>query len=287
MGIREYNIGIIGGDLRIVKLAEMLAKDNYIIYTYGFEKANLDNPNILRCKEIEELTKNSNIIISGMPFSKNKEDIFAPFSDEKIIIKDLFTKIQGKTFIAGGIDKSLREKEENIKIIDLLEIEELTVLNAIPTAEGAIQIAMEETEITLHNSNVLILGFGRIGKILAKMLNGIGAKVSCEARKSKDLIWIKTLGYKSIPLNSLDESLDKYDIIFNTIPSLILDANRLKKLNRNCLLIDLASAPGGIDFELAKDIGIKTIWALALPGKVAPITSAKYIKDIIYNIIQK
>ena len=78
-------------------------------------------------------------------------------------------------------------------IIDIMKCEELAVLNSISTAEGAIQIAMEETNHTLHDSNILILGFGRIGKVLAKMLNAIGANVYCEARKNEDLAWIKNI----------------------------------------------------------------------------------------------
>ena len=161
------------------------------------------------------------------------------------------------------------------------------VLNAISTAEGAIQIAMEETIRTIHGSNVLIMGFGRIGKILAKELQGLGANVYCEARKNEDLAWIKAYGYNAIHLNELDNYLNDFHIIINTIPNLVLDEKKLNLLNKDCLIIDLASNPGGLDRDNAKKIGIKTIWALSLPGKVAPLTSAEFIKDTIYNIFQE
>lgn len=80
--------------------------------------------------------------------------------------------------------------KNHVNVIDILKKEELAVLNSIPTAEGAIEVAMKNSEITLHNSRVLILGFGRIGKVLAKMLHGIGAKVYVEARKEEDFSWI-------------------------------------------------------------------------------------------------
>ncbi len=143
---------------------------------------------------------------------------------------------------------------------------------------------MEKSLITLHNSNCLVMGFGRIGKILSKMLAGFGAKVYCEARKDSDIAWIRSYGYTPINLENLDESLNKFDFIFNTIPYLILDEKRLKTVDKQCLLIDLASKPGGIDFEKAKEMGLQTEWALALPGKVAPKTAAKYLYDVIINI---
>ena len=161
------------------------------------------------------------------------------------------------------------------------------MLNTIATAEGAIQIAMEETIHTLHGSNILILGYGRVGKAVAYMLKGIGANVFVEARKEEDFAWIKVYGYKPILLNELQENLEKFDIIMNTVPAMILKNEELSKLKKECVLIDLASSPGGIDQEAAKRQGIKTIWALALPGKVAPLTSAEFIKDTIFNVIKE
>jgi len=133
----------------------------------------------------------------------------------------------------------------------------------------------------------LILGFGRIGKILAKMLHGIGSNVYVEARKYSDLAWIESYGYKPVFITELESYIDRANVIFNTIPSIVLDENLLRKVNKDCLLIDLASKPGGIDFEKAKEMGLKTIWALSLPGKVAPVTAAKFIKDTISNIIDE
>ena len=146
---------------------------------------------------------------------------------------------------------------------------------------------MEETPVTLHDSRMLVLGFGRIGKILARKLDGIGAKVSVEARKYADIAWIKSYGYEPVYINELGGHLGKMDVIFNTIPHRILDANLLEKLKRDCLVIDLASKPGGVDFDRAKAMGIKVIWALSLPGKVAPVTAAKFIKETVYNIIEE
>lgn len=285
------NISIIGGDLRIVKLAELLAKDNFKIKTYAIEEAEELSKiqKIEKCNTLNETIENAEIVIGPIPLSSNNIQINTPFSKKIITLEELAKKIKNKKFIAGNIKKEFYEYNKNngSEIIDLLEKEELTILNTISTAEGAIQIAMEETIKTLHSSNILILGFGRVGKTLANMLKGIGANVYCEARKNEDLAWIKTYGYEPIDLNNLNENLNKFDIIMNTIPSLILKEKEINCLKKDCLLIDLASSPGGIDIKVAKENKIKTIWALALPGKVAPLTSAEFIRDTIYNILEK
>ncbi len=285
------NLCVIGGDLRIVKLVEILVNDGYTVYTYALEEAESLNQNkdIVQCKNIVDAISKSHIVIGPIPLSSNKIDINTPFSKENISIEELVPKLDGKTFIAGSIGEEFINiaKDKNVEVIDLMTREELTVLNTISTAEGAIQIAMQETLSTIHGSNVLVLGFGRIGKILSKMLNGIGARVSCEARKESDIAWIKAYGYNPIHLNVLDDSIGNYDIIINTIPSIILDNDRLDKVKKDCLIIDLASNPGGVDRDAAKHKGIKTIWALSLPGKVAPITSAEFLKETIYNIFKE
>lgn len=284
-------IAIIGGDLRIVKLAEMLVKDNFEIKTYALENAqSLENiQKIQHCKSIQEALKDMEIVIGPIPLSSNNMEINTPFSNKVITLEELVINLERKKFIAGNIKEEFYQytKNKEIEIIDILNREELVVLNTISTAEGAIQIAMEETIRTIHGSNVLVMGFGRVGKALSNMLKGIGANVYCEARKNEDLAWIKTYGYEPVKLDELKEKLSQFDIIINTIPAMVIKKEEISYLNKDCLIIDLASNPGGVDREETKKQGIKTIWALSLPGKVAPLTSAEFIKDTIYNILNE
>ena len=159
--------------------------------------------------------------------------------------------------------------------------------NAVPTAEGAIEIAIAETPFTIHGSKSLVLGYGKIGKILSKDLYALGAQTYVEARKYADLAMIEGHGYEPLPLDNLKDHIHEFDIIFNTIPSLILDDEILTKVKKDALIIDLASKPGGIDFDAAKSYGLKVIWALSLPGKIAPVSSGAIIKDTIMNIIKE
>ena len=266
------NISIIGGDLRTVYLVKLLKNEGFLLYTYGIEKADLNSDylNITKCENLKQCIESSNFIISAIPFSKDNIYVNTGFSNNKIRIDEIAKIIDNKTFIAGNIPNIFYqsiENKHNTEIIDIMDSEELAILNSISTAEGAIKIAIENTNFTIHGSNVLILGFGRIGKVLAKMLDGIGAKVFCEARKKEDLAWIEAYRYNKVNLTELENNLGIYDIIFNTIPYEILNKNKLKLLKKEVLVIDLASKPGGVDKKCAEEMKIKVIWALGLPRK--------------------
>jgi len=287
LDIRKYTV--IGGDLRNVKLAEAIRSDGNQVNLYGFKNAAFDTV-LMETEDLEAAIDDSDIIIGPLPCTNDNEVLNTPFHDKKIHMSEIF-KIMKKNqlFIAGRIiDKiSQMARAYNVYSIDILEREEMAVLNAIPTAEGAIQIAMEELPITLNGSRTLILGFGRLGKVLAKMLDGLGADVYVMTRKYADIAWLKAYGIKPVYINDLNKHLGGMDVIFNTIPSRILDSARLETAGRECLIIDLASKPGGVDFDHAKMLGIKVIWALSLPGKVAPVTAANCMKQTIYNIIEE
>ena len=287
----KNKFAIIGGDLRIIKLAEMLANEENEIYVYGLEKSEdiKNKANIIQCDSIRKAIQNVEIVIGPIPFSSNGVTLNTPFSEKEITVREMMHAINAKVLIAGGISPEVygMANDEYIEIIDIMKREELAVLNTIATAEGTIQIAIENTNKILHGSEVLILGFGRIGKVLARKLAGLSVKVTCAARKDEDLAWIQAYGHKATNINTIGENLRQYDIIINTVPHMILNQERLQYLKDDCLLIDLASNPGGIDKKAVKDRKFKFVWALSLPGKVAPTTSAEFIKDTIYNIIKE
>jgi dipicolinate synthase subunit A len=287
MSTKKYTI--IGGDLRSVRLAGFLKEDGNEVNLFGFKNAGFEL-GMAESEDLQAAIDNSDIIIGPLPCSNDNELLNAPYHSDKIYINDIF-KLMNKNqiFIAGRISEKIAQLAHiyNVYIIDILEREEMAILNAIPTAEGAIQIAMEELPITMHDCKAMILGFGRVGRTLARMLNGIGVKVFVEARKYSDIAWIKSFSYKPVYINEMNDYIGKMDIIFNTIPHIILDYNALGKIRSDCLVVDLASKPGGVDFERARNMGIKVIWALSLPGKVAPVTAAKFIKEAVYNIIEE
>lgn len=285
----EKSITVVGGDLRIVKLIEMLDSDGYKVYTYGLENSEevLNLERVEMCPTLEEAVSASKIVVGPIPLSSDRKRLSTPFGRNSVELGDFVNALKGKYLIAGNIGIKEELDANGVQYTDLLKREEFSVLNTIATAEGTIQITMEETQRTVHGSNVLVMGFGRIGKVLAKMLDGIGAKVYCEARKNEDISWIKAYGYNPIHLNDLNENLNKFDIIINTIPFQILDEERLNLVKKESIIIDLASNPGGVDRKAAREKGIKVIWALSLPAKVAPLTSAEFIKETLYHVLKE
>ncbi len=281
------NFAIIGGDLRIIKLAKMLADDKNMVYTFGLEKAEelKGQENIIFTEKLSKaIPENVEVVIGPIPFSSNGININAPFSDTEISIRELVHYLNAKILIAGSIMPEVYNmaNDEYVEIIDIMKREELAVLNTISTAEGAIEIAISNTNKIIHGSKVLILGFGRIGKVLARKMAGLSAKVTCAARKDEDLAWIRAYGHNETNINTLGENLGEFDIIINTVPHLILNKERLQYVREDCLLIDLASNPGGIDKKETKTRNLKLIWALALPRKSSTSNNSRIYKR--YNI---
>lgn len=286
----NIKIGVIGGDLRQLVAAQELANEGYEVAVYGFDEYNGPFGMTTRCVSIEDTLRKTDFIIMPLPYSVDKIHLNTPLSQSEIHLKDIFKHIESNQVVAGGRFDSVAHElaaENKLMIIDYYTREDLTILNALPTAEGAINIAMQELPVTISNSKILIMGYGRIGKILAHKLYGLHADIYICARKHEDFAWIEVFGYNSLSYDTLDDCLNNFDVVFNTVPSLVFDANRLQKLKTDAVIIDLASNPGGVDFSSAKNLGRNVIWALSLPGKYAPITSGKILAKSIKIIMNE
>lgn len=283
----KNSFSVIGGDARNVELAKMLANNGHEVYVYGLEKSKLgelDIQNIEICNTLEEAISNGNIVIGPIPFSRDGEILNSPLSSKIIELEDFASWLDNKALFAGSIPEDFYEITKDIKVVitDLMKNEELAVLNIIATAEGAISKIIENTDYNLQGSNVLIIGFGRIGKILSNKLRLLGANVTCSARKTSDLAWIEAYGYE--PVNTYEfGKLENYDIIINTVPQIIITKEKLEKVNNNCLLLELASKPGGFDLDAVEQLDLNYVPALGLPGKIAAKSTASYIKRFILN----
>lgn len=175
----------------------------------------------------------------------------------------------------------------NLRVIDYYAREELTLLNAIPTAEGAIQLAMERMPTTIHNARIWILGFGRVGQALAVRLHALGAKVCILARNPAQRALARSLGLEAEPIRGMGEWLHCPHLVVNTVPAPLLGVEELSALREGAWVMDLASEPGGVDHPAAQALGVPVVWARGLPGKVAPHTAAEYLKDTVYHIMEE
>lgn len=277
--MKKINIALLGGDMRQNYLALELFNNNFNIFTFAQENG---------IHSFEQLNDDIDIdvYIFPMPISMDSVHLNCKISDNQYKLCDIIDKIPKNSLILGGsISPTVRDifSNRNYDIIDYLEREELAILNAIPTAEGALEIAFREMNTTIHGSKSLVLGNGRIGKVLSKKLHSLGSCVTVCARNFSDFADISSNNMNYIGHNDIIYS--DFDVIFNTIPKLVLDNDELDKVLATTLIIDLASRPGGVNFTYADKIGINAIWALSLPGKVAPISSANYIHQTILNIL--
>ena len=280
---------VMGGDQRIARLARLLAEDGHGVSVFALEKAGT----ILGADTAGTLSnavQDAECVILPLPVSGQDELLNTPLSEGKYTLDEVFSVLSPNQIVcAGRVDSSTDSlaRRNGIEIIDYFKREELIAKNALATAEGALGIMMQETTSTLWGSSVLVIGFGRIGKLLAHRLHGMGAAVAVSARSFADLAWIELMGYRALNTNSLEGFLDGFDIIVNTVPSPVLLKPHLREIKPGALCLDLASKPGGIDFSAASQLGIKVIWSLGLPGEVAPASSAAIIKETIYNILEE
>ncbi len=277
------SFGIIGGDKRQLYCARSIADDGYGVFINGFDMC--DNTSGLKNVSLQTVLEQSDALILPMPLSKDGIGLFAPLSSSPHKIKELAVHIPpDKPVFCGLNGKADDTILSGLKCFCYSSREEFAAANAVPTAEGALEIAMRESSAAVSTCRCLVTGYGKIGRVLSHMLKGIGADVTVSARQLKDLEFIRAAGMKTVSTSRLS---GKYDIIFNTVPALVLDARTLAKCASDAVVIDLASLPGGVDDEAAERMSIKVIHALSLPGKAAPKTAGIIIKNAVYNIIEE
>lgn len=277
------SFGIIGGDKRQLFCARSMADDGYGVFLTGFDKSG--DMLGLKNSDISIVINSSDAFILPLPISKDGSTVFAPFSENSMKITDIVRMIGSEKPVFCGINGTVEENTvSSMKLFRYSCREEFSVANALPTAEGALEIAMREYDGTVSGSKCIVIGYGRIGRVLSLILKGIGADVTVAARKLKDREFIRALGMTPVPV---DNMVGKYDLVFNTVPAVVLDSHTLAKIASNAIVIDLASLPGGVDDKAAERMSIKVIHALSLPGKAAPKTAGIIIKNAVYNIIEE
>ncbi len=279
--------GVIGGDKRQLFLAQSLLGDGFNVILAGFGK--LRGQGFDNLSGVEAAVLYSDAVILPLPGVRADKSVNAPFATRNIFFSENeLDALRQKPVFTAMRDRLLRAypQLDGAQVYDYAEREDFAILNAVPTAEGAVELAMREYEGTVAGSRSLVVGFGRIGKLLARMLRALGSEVTVCARKPSDFAYIEALGY--LAKNTMNLTFAHgYDLIFNTVPALIFDEALLKNTDKTALLIDLASLPGGVDFESAHRLGIDARRALALPGKCAPKTAGEIIKKTVFSIIEE
>ena len=274
---------IIGGDKRQHYMADFLEEKGFDILLYGLldKKCNVDN--------LKNAITVSDVVIFPLPVSKDGKNINSSVKIKENI-DEILSFIENDKIIFGGmIDKGIENKikKKNIKCFDYFAKEDLTIKNTVPTVQGILKVVIDNIDYTIHSANIAVFGFGRVGKLTADVFSSIGAKVTVCARKSSDVINAELKNFNGCKIKEFYKISEKFNIIINTVPDLVIDRNILENLNNDCLIIDVSSAPYGVDFASAYDFGIKVLQCPSLPGKVAPKTAGKIIGETIIDILKE
>lgn len=270
---------LVGGDTRQLYLSQLLSEDGHSVSTLALTDTPIDR----------SVLSQATCILLPMPLLDRNGDLYTPLCAETLPLPQLLDCFQPNQLIFAGKvdDTALRQAAQRGLILhDFLLRDELAIANAVPTAEGALQLAMEALPITIHQSRVLVLGFGRIGQSTAARFLSLGAQVTVAARNNAQLALAESFGCTPLPLAQLASSKQVWDLIVNTVPAPILTQEMLQNCGTSTLL-ELASPPGGFDMSAVRSLGLRYISGAGLPGKVAPATAARAIQKTLYHMLNE
>ncbi|MBW4083299.1 dipicolinate synthase subunit DpsA [Paenibacillus sp. S150] len=270
-GIR---IVFLGGDARQIEVIRKCVEMDATVSAAGFDKWDAPSPGVSLEQMSSELLSRADVLVLPTVGCDDEGNITALMSNERLqLLEEHIAALPPSCTVYTGMAKSYLRglcARHSLKLVELLSRDDVAIYNSIPTAEGALVMAIQNTDFTIHGSTSMVLGMGRTGFTMARVLQGLGAGVKVGVRKQEHFARAEEMGWKPFMTGELLAHAPDVDLIFNTIPSMIITAQVLSRLPKHCVIIDLASAPGGCDFRYAEKRGIKAMLAPGLPGIVAP-----------------
>lgn len=275
------HIVFLGGDARQLEIIKKCIDLRARVSLVGFD--NLQNPFIEATNRelTPDLMKTVDVLILPIVGTDDRGNVESIFTKKTLVLtEELIEALPEQAVIYAGMAKPylryLCEKHGK-RLVELLERDDVAIYNSIPTVEGALMMAIQNTDITIHGSACIVLGLGRVGMTLARTLHGLGAKVRVGVRQSELFARAYEMGLTPFQIEELSDQLEDVDLLFNTIPALVVTSRVIAHMPHRAVIIDLASKPGGVDFGYAKKRGIKALLAPSLPGLVAPKTAGRIL----------
>jgi len=282
-------IVLAGGDARQLEIIRLLAERDATITIAGFDGVELSFSGASHAEWSPEILANADALLLPAVGTEDDGTIPAVFAKRELKLADEhLAALPGSAKIYTGMAKPYLRKlcdKHHKELIELFERDDVAIYNSIPTAEGAVMLAIQNTDFTIHGSNCVVLGFGRTGMTLARTLKGLGAKVKTGVRREETFARAYEMGFEPFYIADLAREAGNIDLLFNTIPTMIVTAQVIAQLPLRACIIDLASKPGGTDFRFAEKRGIKALIAPGLPGIVAPKTAGRIIADCLTRLI--
>jgi len=282
-------VAILGGDARQLEVIQRLAELDATVTLVGFDNLQNEFSGVTKRPLSPELFENMDAVILPVVGTDEHGHVQTVFSTEELILQEQHMQALPKqakiyTGMATPYLKRLA-KRTGIEVVELLERDDVAIYNSIPTAEGAMMLAIQNTDITIHGSKCMVLGLGRTGMTLARTLKGLGADVTVGVRREEHYARAWEMGFNPFYTRELLVQARKIDLLFNTIPTMIITAQVIAGMPHRAVIIDLASKPGGTDFRFAEKRGIKAILAPGLPGIVAPKTAGRILANTLSQLI--
>ncbi|HET7629107.1 MAG TPA: dipicolinic acid synthetase subunit A [Bacillales bacterium] len=284
-------IAVIGGDARQLEVIRQLSERDANLVLIGFEQLDEDMTGSAKAKLDQAHFESFDAILLPVSGTNQQGRVETIFSDEELVLTDNHLKrTPERCVVYSGISNDYLENAAAAagrKLVKLFERNDVAIYNSIPTAEGTIMMVIQNTDVTIHQSNVAVLGFGRTGMTVARMMDALGAKVKVGARRSEHLARISEMGLTPFYTEKVAEEITNIDVCINTIPDQVLTASVLSQMPLNALIVDLASKPGGTDFRYADKRGIKALLAPGLPGIVAPKTAGGILAKVLHSLLKE
>ena len=283
----SYKIAVIGGDKRQVYLARILTKKGYEVTVYGLcERAH--DERIQEAASLKEATQEVDAAVGPVPFIRSGK-ITGTYEAPDINIETLFDKLpENADFFAGNIPDEVRRyaQGKGIRAYDMMKDELVAARNAVATAEGVVAEAITRSPVNLTKSRCLVLGYGRCGRTLTRLLKSFLCRVLVfekDMTRAADA-FVVTDGI--VTETDLTDAIGNVDFIFNTVPERILPEERLRHVGENTWILDIASVPGGLDYRAAEELSVNAVLLPGLPGRYAPASSAEILADFIESHIK-
>ncbi|KIL34285.1 dipicolinate synthase subunit A [Cohnella kolymensis] len=280
---------LVGGDARQLEVIRRLTELDAAVILAGFDRLDTPLNGVLKTEWTPDILAHADAL--ALPAVGTEDDGTIPtiFTEQEMRLSDAHMAAMPKSckVITGMAKPYLRKlcEKHHVELIELFERDDVAIYNSIPTAEGALMMAIQNTDITIHGSYCMVLGLGRTGFTLARTLQALGARVKVGVRRDDSFARAFEMGFEPFNMPDLARQAGNIDLIFNTIPTMIVTAQVIAQLPLGACIIDLASKPGGTDFRFAEKRGIKALLAPGLPGIVAPKTAGRIIANSLIQII--
>ena len=237
--------------------------------------------------ELKNAIPYADIIVLPLPFTRDNKHVNSDPKNGLITIEELiFLLDKGMTLMAGMVSNDISQQIlcKGLTLYDYYKSESLTILNSVSTAEGVIYELIGNSKINLQGSKTLVTGYGKASSAICRLLYSFGSKVTIAARSERDRAAATVHNCKAISLYEIESIANEFDFVINTVPALVIDEKVICKLKKDCFMLEIASAPYGIDFDAAEKYGIRTKKAPSLPGRIAPRSAGEAIAQTILGI---